>query len=1495
MVLLQRVAPPNPRKRPAPSLHPQPHPNPQRSSSLTANPKSTPISREEGEEEEEGEDRSIGTMISLLADAGCTIRGPLDGPPSLPSDPHKLRRALESRLSSAPSLRSEFLSGFSSYVRSPSNLRRVLIPASRGPFGGDSLVRLLLHVAPIQLELQELLLEKLPEYFDAAAANNLPLNDDVARLIINQFRWLDFLVNPEGFSDKLMDVLSVSPPQLKKEIIGSLPEIIGDQSHGKVVSALEHVLMEDSEVIVPVLDSFSNLNLDEQLQEQAVTIALSCIRTVDAEHMPHLLRFLLLSATPANVKRIVSQIREQLKFVGSVDSHASQNKKLKGISFANSAEASILEALRLGLRFKNILCEAILKELKSIDQPQEHKAIDVWFLMLIYMNGGTLLKSAEKVLKKKVTEGCFREALFDQCIHGHRELVMDHFSSFLSVSEYLLTCKEKEARDFGTHLFTALFEEFSDTYSRQEVLGALVTRIGSGVDHEVSSALKTMILLTSKYSKELIPFSSHINGILDYLEGFHEDNIRKVYEIFSHLALSARSIPGSSSSSIANELLMIVRKQVSNPDMKYRKMGIIGTLKIVGTLGDANVAAHFSSSQRSDCEEALELLKMSLDSCKLAALPLILLYDELIALLECSTLQPEIIEWVGTQVGEFESLFLADLEGGRLPLKHSSNDVEGELWMNLDGELSPICLNILPLVSSPVQNPQCCLTSAYLVGFRCSNSLQILPSQFSLLSLIERLTSQGSLGGIDALLGCPLHLPSVKYLIGTSWKKLTGQQRQIVCFSLYYAINWIRELLNAFSTQIADRIDSVTPTAREEIAAKLFKRLRNLIFLDDLLNSILKIHPQSLPELYYPVEHSGSAVVDKNNHSKQTEKDKVHSTSSNSKQKHKKHPTPADKSGSNDKLRQPTILDAFKRAGVILGEEILNASSPEPSSSERTCERDATDSNELGLIEISAAATNLESERFKCRPLLPVCLFLLTFSQRRDSCCSDPNAELPLHLYLLRDLHNKLDFLNPTTKQFLPACPKTSTCCRMTACEFLRKIRPFFASLKKHLDCALTMLRDGCESYHDHWKSNCSSAGNPDVPYMVFSGSSVATSVFREVLCCYRKLLSLPDLFLQENLPILKDMLAAFQPIEKFDDFLSGIKPALTPQDISYLYCGVFSLFEGITDTVCPSFLLASEVLVTMQSIVNSISMLVEKSPDGNVKNIQARSYQRILPFLRNRLEFSARKLLMHDLGSEDNENELKAKGDLIQKTLQVYLKNSESALNLLDELACSVLPQVPSCRAKSTQEACHDFPTLCPTMFVAWYRVLHEENLSILSKIVKDIISRYRLNSERETAEEVLMKLHKSVKVVVSLVNMCKAHDKVAVHAMAVKYGGKFVDIFLKAFDFLQSHFVAHTDSIIQMVKELQKATRIIQTLCSEAKGSKRIMITSKIPSTKRSMERFLFHVKALLHNPSSGSTFWMGNLKHKDLYGQVLSSQVYNNGDDAIDEAESQMEADP
>lgn len=111
----------------------------------------------------------------------------------------------------------------------------------------------------------------------------------------------------------------------------------------------------------------------------------------------------------------------------------------------------------------------------------------------------------------------------------------------------------------------------------------------------------------------------------------------------------------------------------------------------------------------------------------------------------------------------------------------------------------------------------------------------------------------------------------------------------------------------------------------------------------------------------------------------------------------------------------------------------------------------------------------------------------------------------------------------------------------------------------------------------------------------------------------------------------------------------------------------------------------------------------------------------------------------------------------------------------------------------------------------------------------------------------------------------------------MAVKYGGKFVDSFLKGFEFLKARYDAHKNSIIMLVKELQKATRTIQTLCSEAKGFKRTVVTSKIPAVKRSMERYLFCVKALLHSTSHGNSFWMGNLKHKDLQGREVSSQLH------------------
>ncbi|KAJ9541107.1 hypothetical protein OSB04_027613 [Centaurea solstitialis] len=1413
----------------------------------------------------------IDKMASILADAGCTLNI-TSGPPCMPADLHKLRHHLQSRFSSDSSLRSQFLAGFSSYIDNQNDLRRVLLPShcdNAGNRRSESLVRVLLLVPLIQLSIQNILLEKLPEYFDndscgQSSSSTLRLDEDVARLILNQFRWLDFLVDSEAFTENLFQVLTICPPHLKREIIGSLPEVMGDTNNQTVVDSLERVLQDDSTATVAVIDCFSSLNLDELLQDKVISIALSCIRTIEAEKLPYLLRFLLLSATPTNARRIISQFREQYKMVGVFDSRSSQHNKLKGKSVVNNAEASVLDALGSSLRFKSILCQEILKVLQIIDKPRDHKVIDIWLLMLIYKNCESMQKSVEKLLKKKIIEGSIQAVLFEQCIFGNKELVKDHFSSFLLLSEYLLACKEEKAREFGIEMYKYLFEGFPDTYSRQEVLGALVTHVGSGISFEISSALEAMVLLASRYSQELIPICSYITGILDYMEGFSTENLHKVYDVFCYLSRSAWSNTESFGSSIANELFMIVRKQVSNPEFKYKKMGLIGTLKILSHLGDTNDTSYSSSSQKLNYEEALELLRTSLDSCQQLPTSLILFYDELSTILDLKTLHPAIMERVGQLVGEFESMFLSDIESGNLPASDLHCGLEGELWMNLDGDISPICMNILPLASSSSR----------------STSLQTLPANFRLLSVIERLGNQGSLGGIDALLGCPIHLPSSKLFLA-SWQSLNGKQKLVVCLSLYYAINWIRELLNAFGKQVAGRFDCVSQATKEDTVAKILKRLRNLVFLESLLNNLLKECPLVLPELYLHAELSSASFPGHPTRiGGNMEQNRIKQDSFQSRKRKDKKSSNALKASETqgNTTTQLTIIETWKKAGAIPSKDDTNENStgmPSKSSPSDAVVCSTSNSSESidTDIEISEAVKLLEAQRYKFRPLSVDCFSILSYSEDLHSCCADRTCELPVYLYLLRDLHSKLETFSPKPTPFRSSSTPPGVN-GITTVEFVNKIHTLFPTLRRRLDSAVSLLEHGSETCQAHWKDQSSMAGNPEIPNMVVSVSSVSSLVVKETLYCFSKMLTCPDFILIKQ-SVLLDLLKSFQP-KKVPEVVNTMSLS-SAGGIDCLYGGVYAFLEGVLDAaLCFSFMLASEVVLALESVVISLQKVLDKPLEGTGKHTLT-IIQELLATLRTKLGSSARKVLSHSW-HDDVENGWKGKGEMVQKIVHIYLENCESTSQSLEELACSILPTVSS-SSRATEEYSHGFTTLCSSTFAVWYRELHEQNLSMLGILVKEAgqINKSRATSQPKEVQLLMKKLHRSVNVVVSLINICRTHDKVTVRTMAVKYGGKFVDSFLKVFEFLENHFREHKPLIIQLFKDFQKGTRTMQTLCSEAKGLKQTGITSKIPATKRSLERFLFRVKALLHSSSNGCSFWMGNLKHKNLIGEVVSSQAY------------------
>jgi hypothetical protein len=83
--------------------------------------------------------------------------------------------------------------------------------------------------------------------------------------------------------------------------------------------------------------------------------------------------------------------------------------------------------------------------------------------------------------------------------------------------------------------------------------------------------------------------------------------------------------------------------------------------------------------------------------------------------------------------------------------------------------------------------------------------------------------------------------------------------------------------------------------------------------------------------------------------------------------------------------------------------------------------------------------------------------------------------------------------------------------------------------------------------------------------------------------------------------------------------------------------------------------------------------------------------------------------------------------------------------------------------------------------------------------------------------------------------------------------------------------------DSVLLLLKTVQQSTRSLQIICNHLKYSNiKTSDPLAIPSLKKSLESVIFRVKEILTRSGCLGAFWMGNLKHRDLEGQELSSQV-------------------
>ena len=94
--------------------------------------------------------------------------------------------------------------------------------------------------------------------------------------------------------------------------------------------------------------------------------------------------------------------------------------------------------------------------------------------------------------------------------------------------------------------------------------------------------------------------------------------------------------------------------------------------------------------------------------------------------------------------------------------------------------------------------------------------------------------------------------------------------------------------------------------------------------------------------------------------------------------------------------------------------------------------------------------------------------------------------------------------------------------------------------------------------------------------------------------------------------------------------------------------------------------------------------------------------------------------------------------------------------------------------------------------------------------------------------------------------------------------------------------------EEIKAVIKQLQGSARALQHICAHAKVEKDQRVFKLVPLVKRNLEAMLFKVKALTEAMGCLAAFSVGNLKHRNLQGQEVCSQVVE--DDGEDEDEDE-----
>ncbi|KRZ91970.1 Fanconi anemia group D2 protein [Trichinella sp. T8] len=222
---------------------------------------------------------------------------------------------------------------------------------------------------------------------------------------------------------------------------------------------------------------------------------------------------------------------------------------------------------------------------------------------------------------------------------------------------------------------------------------------------------------------------------------------------------------------------------------------------------------------------------------------------------------------------------------------------------------------------------------------------------------------------------------------------------------------------------------------------------------------------------------------------------------------------------------------------------------------------------------------------------------------------------------------------------------------------------------------------------------------------------------------------------------------------------------------------------------------------------------------------------------------------------------------------LQIYLWSSRtSRLDCLEEISkLSIGDALENNLTSST------YRTLNKDTFAVWYGFY-------LVELAEDAKNLSQDKQQQLSTQELFVKWVKSVGLfrLLTLHVLGKVQSKTVLR-LALLHAPKYVNAFSEhAVRLLDANFRQLIEEIRPLLHAMQQSTRTLQNACTHLKENKDRTLTKLIPGCKRTLEEFVFRIKAMMVSNNCTDALQIANLKNRNLLGETLMSQSSSEDND-------------